>query len=196
MLRVLIINKGIVPITIIIITWNYTFYLQRTTRQGRRSCIFRAKYEFCERISEINCIFGRHISCGIVCVWYPMGTIFFSYSKFHIFWTDDELVNKTNQRGSQLPGSKDATSYPIVPITECPAKKTGECPVSHGTESKSDLVPTNQMPPPNQLPHKDQTKDLPTNRLQSSIPRSDGKNWEYPSEQMFYNALKKKVCFL
>lgn len=60
------------------------------------------------------------------------------------------------------------------------------------------LVQENQMPPPNQRPAPDQKKILPTNRIKSSIPRGnkvepEKEKWEYPSEQMFFNALKKKV---
>ena len=66
---------------------------------------------------------------------------------------------------------------------------------SHATEVYSK---DNQMPPPNQRPAPDQKAPLPTNRIKSSIPRGpepepDKEKWEYPSEQMFYNALKKKV---
>ncbi len=54
-----------------------------------------------------------------------------------------------------------------------------------------------QMPPPNQRPAPDQPFSLPTARQQSSIPKAakDGKkeeNWEYPSQQMFWNAMLKK----
>lgn len=66
---------------------------------------------------------------------------------------------------------------------------------SHEIDS---LVSENQMPPPNQRPAPDQEKPLPTNRIKSSIPRGEKsepekEKWEYPSEQMFYNALRKKV---
>jgi len=59
------------------------------------------------------------------------------------------------------------------------------------------LQQDNQMPPPNQRPHPDQNKPLPTHRIRSSIPRGttpepEKERWEYPSEQMFYNALRRK----
>eukprot|EP00298_Acanthocystis_sp_HF-20_P023628 c3299_g1_i1.p1 GENE.c3299_g1_i1~~c3299_g1_i1.p1 ORF type:complete len:250 (+),score=90.97 c3299_g1_i1:37-786(+) len=83
------------------------------------------------------------------------------------------------------------------------------CPVPHSTQTelKSDgcvgqfgfddahLDPRNMMPAPNQRPHVDQQKPLPTEREKSSIPKfDDEKNskWVYPSQQMFYNALKRK----
>ena len=56
----------------------------------------------------------------------------------------------------------------------------------------------NNMPAPNQQPAPDQQAVLPTNRIKSSIPRGvapepNKEKWEYPSEQMFYNALRRKV---
>jgi cytochrome c heme-lyase len=57
------------------------------------------------------------------------------------------------------------------------------------------IDPKNQMPlNPNQLPSEGQTKPLPTDRVASTIPKggTDDKTWQYPSEQMFYNALKRK----
>lgn len=50
-----------------------------------------------------------------------------------------------------------------------------------------------QMPPPNQVPAPDQPFDLPTRREESTIPRHNTeKNWVYPSEQMFWNAMLRK----
>jgi cytochrome c heme-lyase len=57
------------------------------------------------------------------------------------------------------------------------------------------IDPKNMMPlHPNQLPSEGQGKPLPTDRVASTIPKggTDGKTWQYPSEQMFYNALKRK----
>lgn len=56
------------------------------------------------------------------------------------------------------------------------------------------------MPPPNQMPAPDQPFSLSTNREESNIPRHNTeKNWVYPSEQMFWNAMLRKgwvhVCF-
>jgi len=85
----------------------------------------------------------------------------------------------------------------------------GKCPVDHSTMVKESSCPMadhevkalqkdNQMPAPNQQPHPDQSKPLPTHRVRSSIPRGaspepEKEKWEYPSEQMFYNALRRKV---
>eukprot|EP00054_Salpingoeca_dolichothecata_P038045 m.12734 g.12734 ORF g.12734 m.12734 type:complete len:205 (+) comp8185_c0_seq1:130-744(+) len=52
-----------------------------------------------------------------------------------------------------------------------------------------------------QSPHPEQTAPLSTDRVASSIPKGDVNpahqetakpNWEYPSEQMFFNAMKRK----
>lgn len=74
---------------------------------------------------------------------------------------------------------------------------------SSGNESKPGTVydvygqeidPANNMPAtPNQLPSPGQETRLPTERVSSSIPKSEtDTTWTYPSPQMFYNALKRK----
>jgi cytochrome c heme-lyase len=54
----------------------------------------------------------------------------------------------------------------------------------------------NQMPAvANQLPAPNQKKELPTERVKSTIPKGgadEGTTWTYPSPQMFYNALNRK----
>ncbi|KAM9964981.1 hypothetical protein ACTFIW_004778 [Dictyostelium discoideum] len=62
----------------------------------------------------------------------------------------------------------------------------GGCPIAH------DINPANHMYRPNQNPHPDQTKPLSTERITSTIPRTEKDNWQYPSPQMFFNAMKKK----
>ena len=49
------------------------------------------------------------------------------------------------------------------------------------------------MPRLSQDPLPDQPFKLSTSRQQSSIPKGDGDVWEYPSEQMFFNAMSRKV---
>lgn len=66
-----------------------------------------------------------------------------------------------------------------------------ECPV------KDDINPLNMMPQANQQPSPGQPFPLPTARQTSSIPRAtpspEGKtHWEYPSQQMFWNAMLRK----
>lgn len=49
------------------------------------------------------------------------------------------------------------------------------------------------MPPPNQVPAPDQPFPLSVLREESTIPRfNNDKNWVYPSEQMFWNAMLRK----
>lgn len=56
-----------------------------------------------------------------------------------------------------------------------------------------EIDPRNVMPlNPNQIAHPDQKRKLPVEREVSSIPKGEGETWQYPSEQMFYNALKRK----
>lgn len=50
------------------------------------------------------------------------------------------------------------------------------------------------MPCLSQDPHPDQPFPLSTSRQQSSIPKGNSDDvWVYPSEQMFFNAMAKKV---
>jgi cytochrome c heme-lyase len=49
------------------------------------------------------------------------------------------------------------------------------------------------MPPPNQRPAPGQPFPLSTNRVRSTIPKAGTEDkWEYPSEQMFWNAMLRK----
>lgn len=66
------------------------------------------------------------------------------------------------------------------------------CPM-HKPEN-GELNKLNMMPDLAQTPQADQTIELPTERVISSIPKSqsDGSKWEYPSPQQFYNALRRK----
>uniref|UniRef100_F6T2R4 Holocytochrome c-type synthase n=3 Tax=Xenopus tropicalis TaxID=8364 RepID=F6T2R4_XENTR len=66
-----------------------------------------------------------------------------------------------------------------------------QCPMRSGV--KDDIDPSNMMPPPNQTPATDQPFSLSLAREESTIPRSStDKNWVYPSEQMFWNAMLRK----
>ena len=64
------------------------------------------------------------------------------------------------------------------------------CPYS----KEQDVDPRNNMPPPNQQPAPGQQIPLSTDRETSNIPTGDedGKKWIYPSEQMFFNAMRRK----
>lgn len=56
-----------------------------------------------------------------------------------------------------------------------------------------DTDPTNMMPPANQQPSPDQPFPLSIDREKSTIPNPNtGDTWVYPSQQMFWNAMKRK----
>ncbi|KAJ8278001.1 hypothetical protein GJAV_G00082660 [Gymnothorax javanicus] len=71
-----------------------------------------------------------------------------------------------------------------------------ECPMraaSGPSQGLDDIDPANMMPPPNQMPAQDQPFPLNIAREESKIPRAGtDKNWVYPSEQMFWNAMLRK----
>jgi cytochrome c heme-lyase len=86
-------------------------------------------------------------------------------------------------------------------------KMSSQCPISSGGNSPSPssgcayadrIDPLNAMPPPNQKPAPDQPFPLSTERVKSTIPKAITKEpgkmetWEYPSAQMFWNAMLKK----
>ncbi|GAN08970.1 cytochrome c heme lyase [Mucor ambiguus] len=74
------------------------------------------------------------------------------------------------------------------PITSIPPG----CPM-HKADG-DELNKLNMMPNLAQTPQSDQTIELPTERVISSIPKAKGDDtrWEYPSPQQFYNALRRK----
>ncbi|XP_055376478.1 holocytochrome c-type synthase [Condylostylus longicornis] len=85
------------------------------------------------------------------------------------------------------------------PPPECPMhqkkpeKFVSECPIRHDDK---EVNPLNMMPPGNQNPSPGQPFRLPTDRQTSSIPKvtEDGsvQYWQYPSQQMFWNAMLRK----
>ncbi|XP_024117533.1 cytochrome c-type heme lyase isoform X1 [Oryzias melastigma] len=92
------------------------------------------------------------------------------------------------------------------PPSECPMHKAEpgpahqdrayefvECPMRAAAGVQTDIDPANMMPPPNQSPAPDQPFSLSVAREESTIPRhGTEKNWVYPSEQMFWNAMLRK----
>jgi len=88
---------------------------------------------------------------------------------------------------------KRESSLTIAMASECPVQAS-EAPtlVSIPSDGK-EMNPTNMMPAPNQQPSPDQPFPLPTERVKSSIPNPNtGETWVYPSQQMFWNAMKRK----
>ena len=74
---------------------------------------------------------------------------------------------------------------------ECPIQGGSECPSN--ASNGSDVDPRNMMPPPNQRPAPNQPFPLPIDRQKSSIPKAGTEEtWQYPSQQMFFNALLRK----
>jgi cytochrome c heme-lyase len=71
----------------------------------------------------------------------------------------------------------------------CPHQAGQKAPASEGA-----LNPSNAMPADlhKQLPSPGQRVPLSTERQTSSIPKQQQGYWEYPSPQMFYNAMKRK----
>ncbi|ETM52233.1 hypothetical protein PPTG_08334 [Phytophthora nicotianae INRA-310] len=125
-----------------------------------------------------------------------------------------------SQQGG-CPVQHDAKKAPEgCPVQHDNAKKIEGCPVQHnkkpamtdamsggcpvvkdGKEEKEiynvygqRIDPTNMMPyNPNQDPNAEQRYPLPQDRVQSTIPKGGTEGtWLYPSEQMFFNALKRK----
>ncbi|KAK6639780.1 hypothetical protein RUM43_008055 [Polyplax serrata] len=82
----------------------------------------------------------------------------------------------------------------VVHPLECPIRKKSsdkfisECPIS----ASSDFNFSNMMESPNQQPAPDQPFPLSNKRQISSIPKTDGSYWVYPSQQMFWNAMLRK----
>ncbi|EGD83417.1 hypothetical protein PTSG_04025 [Salpingoeca rosetta] len=77
-----------------------------------------------------------------------------------------------------------------------------QAPASCASDAGASVNPNNQMLiQEKQAPSIGQSAPLPTNRVISSIPKADftpahqeqgESHWHYPSEQMFYNAMKRK----
>ncbi|VDN06144.1 unnamed protein product [Thelazia callipaeda] len=77
--------------------------------------------------------------------------------------------------------------------SDCPARQSLQIDLINQCSSIYQLNELNAMPSPNQRPSPDQPFILSTEREQSTIPRAvDNGYWEYPSEQMFWNAMLKK----
>lgn len=71
----------------------------------------------------------------------------------------------------------------------------GDCPVDHN--STTNIDPSNYMPKGKEfnLPTRNQKVPLNQEREISSIPKAEGQDeshWVYPSQQMFFNAMKRK----
>ncbi|KAK0395868.1 hypothetical protein QR680_001469 [Steinernema hermaphroditum] len=85
---------------------------------------------------------------------------------------------------SECPSKGGAQMY----VSECPSAGAQACPIN-----KEEFNTQNNMPAPNQRPAPDQPFLLPTAREKSTIPKAGTQDtWEYPSAQMFWNAMLRK----
>ncbi len=104
------------------------------------------------------------------------------------------------------PAAAAALSPPALPR---PAGDVGACPVRSAQVAHPLVAPVegscpraNNEPVHSQAVHPEQRLPLSTHRVVSSIPKTevftpahqpaDAPHWSYPSEQMFYNALRRK----
>ncbi|KAF5362506.1 hypothetical protein D9756_002298 [Leucocoprinus leucothites] len=88
---------------------------------------------------------------------------------------------------SQMQAEASRPKAARCPVEHDKPSKPAQCPVDHGQ-----VNPLNQMPDLANARQPSQTVDLPTERVESSIPRDGAERWEYPSPQQFYNALVRK----
>ncbi|KAI9914664.1 hypothetical protein PsorP6_008215 [Peronosclerospora sorghi] len=87
-----------------------------------------------------------------------------------------------------------ARSVADVMASGCPVVRDGKEDQEIYNVYGQRIDPSNMMPyNPNQEPNEEQHYPLPQYRVQSTIPKGGTEGtWLYPSEQMFYNALKRK----
>jgi len=118
---------------------------------------------------------------------------------------DDEAVQAAQVLQAAAGGP--AGACPVKPSAATKQDGAGECPMTAESrqvwqsQQLQGVAQDNMMPPPNQTPAPGQKFLLSTHRMESSILRGDytpqhqqgaGAQWMYPSEQMFYNAMKRK----
>jgi cytochrome c heme-lyase len=104
---------------------------------------------------------------------------------------DDIAAFMHKQRGSNFIAEPQGSAY------DAKASTAGASTVEYKRAFDvygQEINPANNMPAtPNQLPSPGQVSRLSTDRIASSIPKSEADTtWTYPSPQMFYNALKRK----
>ncbi|CEF62869.1 Cytochrome c-type heme lyase [Strongyloides ratti] len=101
--------------------------------------------------------------------------------------------SSNNENQSNIPKEcpmrkeKEEKDENLLFFSECPSNmaNNGSCPVQKN--------PLNGEENPNQKPAPDQPFSLSTTRVKSSIPKAGtDENWEYPSPQMFWNAMRRK----
>jgi len=100
---------------------------------------------------------------------------------------------------SECPMHNKDVSETAAPAPVSQIEYPSECPMhaQNGSllvNTPNDIDPLNMMPPPNQRPAPDQPFELPIQRQVSTIPKAGKENefWQYPSQQMFWNAMLRK----
>ncbi|KAJ3241150.1 holocytochrome c synthase [Chytriomyces hyalinus] len=102
-----------------------------------------------------------------------------------------------HSRFAKVAGAAAAASNPSTPPAGCPVPhgSSASLPADHPPVPFQGLNPLNNIPLGiNDGMAEGQKEPLSLEREISSIPRADGSNsnWDYPSPQAFYNALKRK----
>ncbi|KAK6098484.1 Cytochrome c1 heme lyase [Batrachochytrium dendrobatidis] len=130
--------------------------------------------------------------------------------KNHPLW--EQYTNIHSQTATQKPSLNESDQSTIdtallrhqLPIDKPTENKQklanerndGSAKHNHSVSDQTDAInPLNNMTAPNQTPAPNQTKPLDTDREVSTIPMGgshSGSNWIYPSEQMFFNAMRRK----
>jgi cytochrome c heme-lyase len=107
--------------------------------------------------------------------------------------TEEVKTEELKTDGPSCPMPKKTEEAPSCPMPKKEEKKM-EFPPGCPMHKKDELNELNMMPELNQQKQSDQTIELPTQRVISSIPKAKGdeSKWEYPSPQQFYNALRRK----
>ena len=105
----------------------------------------------------------------------------------------------SSSRGG-CPVSHESGGAAVRAFTEAAGSSAVAAPAG-STDDSGRLNPNNIMPEERQQPLPDQTMPLSKHRVQSSIPKADFTpghqpkdqgSWVYPSQQMFYNAMRRK----
>ncbi|KAI8925304.1 cytochrome c/c1 heme lyase-domain-containing protein [Entophlyctis helioformis] len=111
--------------------------------------------------------------------------------KDHPLWKQYHSLHKQPAAASVQPVDKPLLDASAT-APAAPAAPTATAGASHEQPSLASL---NNMPAPSQLPAPGQAMPLSTEREASTIPMGgvhSGSNWIYPSEQMFFNAMRRK----
>ncbi|XP_013788454.1 cytochrome c-type heme lyase-like isoform X1 [Limulus polyphemus] len=127
----------------------------------------------------------------------PLGIVNVSENKEN---SSEQVKHADKSNNSQNDSqAKHESAVGRCPLDKAESQSAGqfygsECPMRANIKEKETYNPANMMPPPNQRPASDQPFPLSTQREKSTIPKAGTENetWEYPSQQMFWNAMLRK----